>query len=779
MDKRQVKLALAMIVKGSDDEAIVFKRCIEQIRPYVDGAFITITQPNKKVESIAKLFDCTISHFTWCNDFSKARNFNFSQVSKDYTHILWLDADDQVRGIEKLKDVLAEYPFVDCFSMYYLYAFDEYKNPTIVHPKTQVVANNGCVVWAGALHEDFSNTREITQHLIRGIERLHLSDDKRYSVARERNLKVAKGQLKDNPTDPRSYWNVANSYAALQNTKQAIKYFDKFIKLSKSEDEKYIANLRLAECHYMDRNFRLALDSCRFAIGLRPEFPDAYHFMGMLYFEMKNYADARDYYLMGLGKKPPYTKLMLYNPRDYDYNPLMALAKVYLMLGLPTLAIECLKACLLVVPESEYVKDLIQKMKVEVKRFDDVMTHVERIKNIKDKQEMKKALDDIPQEFQSHPALVHLRNIYFIKEESSGKDLVFYCSFTEGVWTPEIAREKGVGGSEEAVIWLSTLLARKGWNVTVYNNCGHTEQVFDGVTYKPFWSWNYRDKQDVVILWRHPKPLNYTINASKIYLDLHDVIPAEELTEERVNKLTGIFVKSNFHRNLFPNIPDDKFHIIPNGIDSKLFALDDVQRDTNLVINTSSADRSLRALIELWPEVKKQVPEARCQWAYGWSTFDYVHSDNPEVLKWKEQLIARASEVGVELLGKLSHGEIANLYKRASVFGYPTEFAEIDCISLTKAMAAGAIPVTTTFAALGEKAGHGGIFVPVDKTNKDWCSPGQYDFGISDTEIKQAWIDGVVEMLKNPPERSNMRSWAQENYDWDKVADLWQNVLQS
>src|ERR1035437_9507853 len=34
--------------------------------------------------------------------------------------------------------------------------------------------------------------------------------------------------------------------------------------------------------------------------------------------------------------------------------------------------------------------------------------------------------------------------------------------------------------------------------------------------------------------------------------------------------------------------------------------------------------------------------------------------------------------------------------------------AEIDCISLSKAMAAGAIPITTDFGALGEKRGQGG-----------------------------------------------------------------------
>ena len=40
---------------------------------------------------------------------------------------------------------------------------------------------------------------------------------------------------------------------------------------------------------------------------------------------------------------------------------------------------------------------------------------------------------------------------------------------------------------------------------------------------------------------------------------MHDALPPGEFTKERVERVDKIFVKSNFHRSLYPEVPDDKF----------------------------------------------------------------------------------------------------------------------------------------------------------------------------------------------------------------------------
>jgi glycosyltransferase involved in cell wall biosynthesis len=142
-----MKLSLSMIVKASDDEALLLNRCLRSVSSFVDEINITITGENDMCERICKQYGANVSHFTWVNDFSKARNFNFSQATGDF--ILWLDADDILRGGEKLKETVEEMEknHIDTVIFPYLYDFDSNGLCTVRHLKTRIVKNDGCVTW--------------------------------------------------------------------------------------------------------------------------------------------------------------------------------------------------------------------------------------------------------------------------------------------------------------------------------------------------------------------------------------------------------------------------------------------------------------------------------------------------------------------------------------------------------------------------------------------------------------------------------------------------------
>ncbi len=771
-----MKVALCLIVKGTDQEAEKLSRCLEYCVGYVDKIFITLTQENAKVREVAKFFNAEVSFFEWVNDFAKARNFNFSQVPKEYTHIFWLDADDVPRGIETLKETIEKNPMTDVFIMKYLYAFDEWKNPIVVHYKTRVVKNDKSVEWVGSLHEDFKENRQLKTDLVNHIEILHLSDDNRFEQAKSRNLDIAKFQAEANKEDPRSYWNLGNALKGAGKDKEAIEAFGVFLKTSQSDDEKYIARLRRAESYWTLNDKEKAIDEARYAVGTKPDFPDAYHLLGSLYFETQRYEDARKSILMGLARKPPYYRIIVYNPRDYDYNPLMNLSKVYFNMNLPTLALKCLESCLKICPKNKSLEGLIKELKGETDKFHQTVKIVKDLEKLKDRRTIKRVMAKIPEDLQSEPAICFFRNMTFQKETSTGKDLVIYCGTTAQEWNPEIALKKGIGGSEEAVIHLAEHLADLGWNVSVYNKCGNKEKQYGKVWYKPFWLWNHRDKQDATIIWRQVKPIEYEINCPKIYIDLHDTMGKEEFNEDRLKKITKVFVKSNFHRSLYPNVPDDKIAVISNGIDSKAFSESCNRRDRFLMINTSSPDRSLSALVEIFAEVKKQVPEARLQWAYGWEVFDAVHASNPKIMEWKNNLIKRMKEVGIEDLGKVSHERIIRMNLEANIFLYPTEFAEINCISAIKAQAGGVIPITTDFAALGEIVQFGER-LHSEKTKDNWAQPYQFDF----SSKERSWfVEKIVWHMKFPQfeaDRQKMKKTMAEKYDWEKIGQAWNNIL--
>src|SRR5512133_2731484 len=167
----QVKIALCMIVKGTEDEASHLKRCLENVSPYVDAVFLNVNtlpgeKPAQEVVKVASKYatnDEQLITTEWHDDFAEARNTNFAQVPEDYTHIIWLDTDDTIDKPEKIRKVCEISQNYDAIYADYLYDRDEEGNPTTVHMVARVLKNNGSHTWKGMIHETLIENRSIAQ----------------------------------------------------------------------------------------------------------------------------------------------------------------------------------------------------------------------------------------------------------------------------------------------------------------------------------------------------------------------------------------------------------------------------------------------------------------------------------------------------------------------------------------------------------------------------------------------------------------------------------------
>jgi len=260
-----------------------------------------------------------------------------------------------------------------------------------------------------------------------------------------------------------------------------------------------------------------------------------------------------------------------------------------------------------------------------------------------------------------------------------------------------------------------------------------------------------------------------------VFVDLHDVINPGEFTEKRLARITGVFVKSEYHKSLFTKEAQDKMHVVQNGINCSIFEKK-VKRNPLLVINTSSPDRSISTFIDIAERVKKEIPNASFEWAYGWNVFDAVHKDSPDRMEWKARMQKRMKEVGIKELGRLGHEEIAELYQKAGVFLYPTKFSEIDCISARKAQTAGAYPITTDFGALKETVRFGDSFAVVDDPHGE-----ESDYGVTGEALKLGMTQALLRQLKTPASdvyRKNMQD-AMKIFDWASIASSWDVILRA
>ena len=94
-----LNVILTMIVKNEERS---LKRCLAAAKPYVDGMVIVDTGSTDLTKEIAQSFGADVTDFTWCDDFSLARNASIERAESkfDADFMLVLDADEYLREDE-------------------------------------------------------------------------------------------------------------------------------------------------------------------------------------------------------------------------------------------------------------------------------------------------------------------------------------------------------------------------------------------------------------------------------------------------------------------------------------------------------------------------------------------------------------------------------------------------------------------------------------------------------------------------------------------------------
>jgi len=118
------------------------------------------------------------------------------------------------------------------------------------------------------------------------------------------------------------------------------------------------------------------------------------------------------------------------------------------------------------------------------------------------------------------------------------------------------------------------------------------------------------------------------------------------------------------------------------------------------LIYKSSYDRGLEHLLRMWPEIKKQIPEATLDVFYGWNLFTAGYGNNPEMMAWKEEMDKLMTQDGIKEHGRVSKQALDEATSKCDIWAYPTHFGETNCITALDSQKLGCVPVTMAFAGL-------------------------------------------------------------------------------
>lgn len=313
-----------------------------------------------------------------------------------------------------------------------------------------------------------------------------------------------------------------------------------------------------------------------------------------------------------------------------------------------------------------------------------------------------------------------------------------------------------LGGSEEAVVFLSQALAKCGYKVEVFAPTYVREDYSRlrynyGVLYRDISEYSpYDNTFDSLLFWRCPQMArepwfkDVGVNGTRTVLWLHDAFYGA--TSADYAAFDSVLSLSKHHaRCLKERDGAGMSTIVANGIDSRSLPAWSGDRE-NRVIYASSPDRGLEPLLDIWPDVVKAVPDAKLDIYYDWTAF---RAHFPKDAARLDEKIEKAPNVLFH--GGVSQPALHEAMTQAKAWVYLNSGdVETFCITRLKMIALGVYPITTKAGALTEIVPEAGFYV----------------------ESPDEALNVLIDVLKKPTDvaaRQKYAEWAVERYDWMTV----------
>lgn len=350
-------------------------------------------------------------------------------------------------------------------------------------------------------------------------------------------------------------------------------------------------------------------------------------------------------------------------------------------------------------------------------------------------------------------------------------------------WSPLSLDRGGIGGSETAAIWMALELEAIGYQCFVFNECQGLEGEYNGVQYlhwSKFRDWASENHADILVSSRTLDPVSVPLVHRATFVWVHDIWLNSNRIDLQLDRVDRYLCLSPWHKRFFCDhhgCPPERVSLTTNGLDPERFRnLQWSEKHPHRFIYSSSPDRGLDCLLEMWPEIRGRYPNAELHVFYGffnWLSSIKATNDRGQ-LERAERIMSLLNQQGVYNHDRVGQRELAYWFKRSSVWLQPEPFTETNCITAKEAMAAGCMPICSDVAALSTTVGFRGIIVPFGPWQNAYAT---YKL----PRIKSEFLSATFHFLDNQDAyRSRLernRREMLEEYSWKSVARSWDQDL--
>ena len=685
---------LCVMVKNGGDE---FVSMLETNLPFIDRWTILDTgSTDDTVANVRRIMagkQGNLYQEPFIN-FGKSRNRCLELAGHECTYNLMLDDTYQLKGdIRSFLQYIRGDQFADSFSLYITHT-------DIAYASNRIFKSKRNLKYKYAIHEVIQEENNVNVIVPQNIAYVcDVQSDKlsvRTADRKQQDLLMLQQEIDTNPSDPRPYYYMAQTYSGIENFEKAYEWFLNRINHPTSgfQQEKHEACLEAARIaqFVLKRDATEYLKLYEMAIAVDDERPDALYFMGAYYLtcDVPDKQKAFDYLKRGFALGYP-------EHRQYCLKPSITYNHI------PKLLANCCYDM------NEY---LIGESACEL--YLKHNTH-----------ENEPAM---------HPTIVSWGKIFALLNHmntyTNGDDAVSTTTTTPIIyparpcccfiapcglynWTGSDILTSGMGGSESMIVELASNLHRQGnFHVVVFCNC-LKEETFNDVRYIPishmFGILNTHFIHTCIISrYSEYLPVITKSNVENIFLMAHDVAFSGNVITIN-QKLKGVICLSPWHADhIAAQYPELKplIRLIGHGID--ISQLQPTKKDPYKFIYSSLANRGLYELLLMWPKLV----------AFNSAVSLHIYSDigSHYMLETFADLMEKIKELINTMPNIVYHGYVSKqiLYdgwKTAGIWLYPTSFQETFCVTALEAAASKTLAITTNLAGLQHTVGSRGVLL--------------------------------------------------------------------
>lgn len=358
------------------------------------------------------------------------------------------------------------------------------------------------------------------------------------------------------------------------------------------------------------------------------------------------------------------------------------------------------------------------------------------------------------------------------RKASTQKPIVAFYAGMSGPFNGQNYQTQHVYGSEIAMVHLAEELAADHM-VFVFCQISEADTVeWNGVQYLPLGSFHAFSQEYMVDYMIVSRFMHFFMHFPVVYRKLivwvHDArlhdqpadgkepLPHEAwpIFNNMLNRIDHIVVVSEWHRDVFKQwwkLPEEchsKLVVIGNSIDKSYFD-ETLPRQTNRMIYCSDTTRGLDQLLDMFPKIKEQVPDATLD-----IYFTALAGNQPERIQ---------SMKGVAFHGKVPERQLCRELCQSEFWVYPNTSHETYCIVAEQAICAGAIPVCRNFSGVAELVRGKGIVIPGEPTS---------------IAFQQDFVNRIVTMANDTSLKCRLHEvLSGQGSTWTERATEWRKLL--